>query len=259
MAVLFHQVLRQDHARTADLLTASDELSHRSGSWLCSASRAEGHPQLLAHRSLGHGRNGAVAGKRTGHDHQSTGISQHGDAVYQPTRHCVEMIHPEVMVRSLLTELRAEMGEAGRRLFEQEHWSPFSCPVVAIDARVNPRKVIITTAIGITGAFATSNVVDNPLMQKFMRRQASIGLKQALKEFFSCSDAQAFTQLWLAYSNEINERGNPVWSHADAARFAMRSKKAFFEREVACVAVTDGNENEDHGVLVFAVDAQWIA
>ena len=169
------------------------------------------------------------------------------------------MIHPEVMVRSLLTELRGEMGEAGRRLLEQEHWSPFACPVVAIDARVNPRKVVITTAIGISGVFATSNVINDPLMQNFMRRQASIGLKQALEEFFSCSDAPKFTQLWLAYSNEINARGNPVWSHADAARFAMRSKKAFFEREVACVAVTEGTEHEDHGVLVFAVDARWIA
>ena len=45
----------------------------------------------------------------------------------------------------------------------------------------------------------------------------------------------------------------------DAAKFATKSKNSFDRRELACVAIAEGEGNEDVSVLTFSVDANWLS
>ena len=73
------------------------------------------------------------------------------------------MDDPTLVVRQLINELRDDMSEAGRELRNRSIWD-LQCPVVIIDARSEPNRVVRTSVRGITGAIATSNVIDDPLM-----------------------------------------------------------------------------------------------
>ena len=79
------------------------------------------------------------------------------------------MDDPTLVVRQLINELRDDMSEAGRELRNRSTWD-LQCPVVIIDARTEPNRVVRTSVRGITGAIATSNVIDDPLMRSFLDR-----------------------------------------------------------------------------------------
>ena len=72
------------------------------------------------------------------------------------------MDDPTLVVRQLINELRDDMSEAGRELRNRSTWD-LQCPVVIIDARSAPNRVVRTSVRGITGAIATSNVIDDPV------------------------------------------------------------------------------------------------
>ena len=73
------------------------------------------------------------------------------------------MDDPNLVVRQLIYELRDDLTEAGRELRNRSTWD-LQCPVVIIDARSEPKRIVRTSVRGITGAIATSNVIDDPLM-----------------------------------------------------------------------------------------------
>ena len=74
-----------------------------------------------------------------------------------------------LVVRQLISDLRDDISEAGRELRNRSAWD-LQCPVLIIDARTEPNRVVRTSVRGITGAIATSNVIDDPLMRSFLQR-----------------------------------------------------------------------------------------
>lgn len=169
-----------------------------------------------------------------------------------------DMDDPTLLVRRLITELRDDLSEAGRELTNRSAWD-LQCPVVIIDARTDPNRVVRTSVRGITGAIATSNVIDDPLMRCFLERFREVGADEALDEFLQGSEGERFAELWEVYSDEADQQGLAVWSHNDAAKFVLKSKTCFNDGQLACVAITSGDHPEAHDVLTFSVDACWLS
>ena len=163
-----------------------------------------------------------------------------------------------LVVRQLINELRDDISEAGRELRNRNAWD-LQCPVVIIDARTEPNRVVRTSVRGITGAIATSNVIDDPLMRSFLERFREIGADQALEEFLQGPEAERFAELWDVYTDEAQQQGLAVWSHSDAAKFVLKSKTCFDDGQLACVAITSGDHHDAHEVLTFSVDACWLS
>ena len=163
-----------------------------------------------------------------------------------------------LLVRQLITELRDDMSEAGRELRNRSAWD-LQCPVVIIDARNHPSRMVRTSVRGITGAIATSNVIDEPLMRSFLERFREVGADEALDEFMHCSEAERFAELWDIYNDEAHQQGLPVWSHSDAAKFVLKSKSCFEDGQLACIAITKDGDLDAHAVLTFSVDAGWLS
>ena len=168
------------------------------------------------------------------------------------------MDDPTLVVRQLINELRDEMSEAGRELRNRSSWD-LQCPIVIIDARTEPNRVVRTSVRGITGAIATSNVIDDPLMRSFLERFRQVGADEALDEFQQGPEAARFSELWDIYNDEAQQQGLAVWSHSDAAKFVLKSKTCFADGQLACVAITSGDHLDAHDVLTFSVDASWLS
>jgi len=168
------------------------------------------------------------------------------------------MEDPTGVVRHLISELRDDMSEAGRELRNRSVWD-LQCPVVIIDARSNPNRVVRTSVRGITGAIATSNVIDDPLMRSFLERFREVGADEALDEFLQGPDGDRFAELWEIYNDEAQQQGLAVWSHSDAAKFVLKSKTCFDDGQLACVAITTAEGRDAHDVLTFSVDACWLS
>ena len=164
----------------------------------------------------------------------------------------------KLVVRKLINELRDDISEAGRELRNRNAWD-LQCPIVIIDARTAPNRVVRTSVRGITGAIATSNVIDDPLMRSFLERFREIGADQALEEFQQGPQAERFAELWDIYTDEAQQQGLAVWSHSDAAKFVLKSKTCFNDGQLACVAITSGDQRDAHEVLTFSVDACWLS
>jgi hypothetical protein len=164
----------------------------------------------------------------------------------------------KLLVRQLITELRDDMSEAGRELRNRSAWD-LQCPVVIIDARNHPSRMVRTSVRGITGAIATSNVIDEPLMRSFLERFREVGADEALDEFMHGSEAERFAELWDIYNDEAHQQGLPVWSHSDAAKFVLKSKSCFDDGQLACIAITKDGDRDAHAVLTFSVDAGWLS
>ncbi|MCB4376989.1 MULTISPECIES: hypothetical protein [unclassified Synechococcus] len=162
------------------------------------------------------------------------------------------------LVRQLISALRDDMSEAGRELKNRSAWD-LQCPIVIIDARTKPHRIVRTSVRGITGAIATSNVIDDPLMRSFLERFREVGADEALDEFMHGSEAERFADLWDIYNDETQQQGLAVWSHSDAAKFVLKSKSCFDEGQLACIAITKAHDRDAHDVLTFSVDACWLS
>ena len=162
------------------------------------------------------------------------------------------------LVRQLISALRDDLSEAGRELRNRSAWD-LQCPIVIIDARTNPHRIVRTSVRGITGAIATSNVIDDPLMRSFLERFREVGADEALDEFMHGSEAERFAELWDIYNDETQQQGLAVWSHSDAAKFVLKSKSCFDEGQLACIAITKAHDRDAHDVLTFSVDACWLS
>ena len=168
------------------------------------------------------------------------------------------MSNPALIVRKLVTELRDEMSDAARELRNRSSWD-LQCPVIVIDARKIPRRVLKTSVRGLTGTITTSNVIDNPLLRLFLRRVREVGVEAAHDECMNSPDSDQVFMLWERYSEERRGLGMAVWSYSDAAKFALKSKQCFEQGEIACVAITEGSHGNDHGVLTFSVNSSWLS
>ena len=168
------------------------------------------------------------------------------------------MEDPNRLVRQLISALRDDMSEAGRELKNRSAWD-LQCPIVIIDARTKPHRIVRTSVRGITGAIATSNVIDDPLMRSFLERFREVGADEALDEFMHGSEAERFAELWDIYNDETQQQGLAVWSHSDAAKFVLKSKSCFDEGQLACIAITKAHDRDAHDVLTFSVDACWLS
>ena len=162
------------------------------------------------------------------------------------------------LVRQLISALRDDMSEAGREL-KNRSACDLQCPIVIIDARTNPHRIVRTSVRGVTGAIATSNVIDDPLMRSFLQRFREVGADEALDEFMHGSEAERFAELWDIYNDETQQQGLAVWSHSDAAKFVLKSKSCFDEGQLACIAITKAHDRDAHDVLTFSVDACWLS
>ena len=162
------------------------------------------------------------------------------------------------LVWQLISALGDDMSEAGRELRNRSAWD-LQCPIVIIDARTNPHRIVRTSVRGVTGAIATSNVIDDPLMRSFLQRFREVGADEALDEFMHGSEAERFAELWDIYNDETQQQGLAVWSHSDAAKFVLKSKSCFDDGQLACIAITKADDRDAHDVLTFSVDACWLS
>ena len=64
--------------------------------------------------------------------------------------------------------------------------------------------------------------------------------------------------MWGSYVKERAERGPACWSHDDAAKFSSKSREAFEDGCLACVAITEGDEGDNVVVLTFKVKPEWL-
>ena len=168
------------------------------------------------------------------------------------------MKDPTLIVRKLISELHDVMSDAARELRNRAAWD-LQCPVLVIDAREQPKRVLKTSVRGLTGTITTSNVIDNPLLRSFLRRTKEVGDEEAFDEFTNGPEAEQFSMLWDRYADERHRHGLAVWSYSEAAKFALKSKQCFEQGEIACIAITEGSETEDHSVLTFSVDSSWLS
>ena len=167
------------------------------------------------------------------------------------------MPDPSSLVSTLINELKGQLSQSARDLKMRDGWD-LCCPVMVIDARKDPKRVVATTIRGVTGVITTSRVLDHPLMRVFMARHKEIGAEEAVNEFINGPDGEEFAEIWDSYVKERNETGLACWSHDDAAKFASKSKEAFKDGCLACVAITEGDEGDDVGVLTFQVKSDWL-
>ena len=56
------------------------------------------------------------------------------------------MTDPTTLVSTLITELKGELSQLARELKNRAEWD-LSCPVVVVDARQNPRRVVATLSV----------------------------------------------------------------------------------------------------------------
>ena len=167
------------------------------------------------------------------------------------------MTDPTTLVSNLINELKGQLALSARELKMRDGWD-LGCPVMVIDTRQDPKRVIATTIRGVTGVITTSYVIDHPLMRVFMARHKEVGAGQAVTELINGPDGEEFAEVWESYVKERDERGLACWSHDDAAKFASKSKTAFKDGCLACVAITEGDEGDDVGVLTFQVKSEWL-
>ena len=168
------------------------------------------------------------------------------------------MSNPALIVRKLVAEHREEMSDAARELHNRSSWD-LQCPVIVIDARKTPTRVLKTSVRGLTGTITTSNVIDNPILRSFLKRVREVGIHTARDEYMKTSESDQISMLWERYSEERLGLGLAVWSYSDAAKFAIKSKQCFQQGEIACVAIIEGSGGNDHDVLTFSVNSSWLS
>ncbi len=162
-----------------------------------------------------------------------------------------------ILVSTLINELKGQLAQSAGELKMRDGWD-LGCPVMVIDTRKDPKRVIVTTIRGVTGVITTSRVIDHPLMRAFMARHKEIEVGEAVTELINGSDGEEFAEVWESYVTKREERGLACWSHDDAAKFASKSREAFENGCLACVAITEGDEGDDVGVLTFQVKSEWL-
>ena len=167
------------------------------------------------------------------------------------------MADPTTLVSTLINELKGQLAQSARELKMRDGWD-LGCPVMVIDTRKAPKRVIATTIRGVTGVITTSRVIEHPLMRAFIARHKEVGAEEAVTELKNGPDGEEFAEVWDSYVQERDERGLACWSHDDAASFASKSREAFEDGCLACVAITDGEAGDDVGVLTFQVKPEWL-
>ena len=89
------------------------------------------------------------------------------------------MADPTTLVSTLIHELKGQLAQSARELKMRDGWD-MGCPVMVIDTRKNPKRVIATTIRGVTGVITTSRVIDHPVMRVFMARHKQVGAEEAV-------------------------------------------------------------------------------
>jgi len=164
----------------------------------------------------------------------------------------------EQFVKDLVGDVRPLLRAPAALVKAEREWSLSSICAV-IDAR-KPTPQVVTSAIGtINSVLVASSALDHPLLQAFLQRARELDAETALEEFLSSDDAEAFSEVYDRYSEEREEKGHPVWSVGDSAAFAAKSREAWHDRELACVAITPGPTSSTHGVLTFSLPLDWLS
>ena len=91
-----------------------------------------------------------------------------------------------------------------------------------------------------------------------MARHKQVGAEEAVNELINGPDGEEFAEIWDSYVKERDETGLACWSYDDAAKFPSKSWEAFEDGCLACVAITEGDEGDDVGVLTFQVKPEWL-
>ncbi len=163
----------------------------------------------------------------------------------------------EQFVKDLVGDVRPLLRAPASLVKAEREWSLSSICAV-IDARKTTPQVV-TSAIGtINSVLVASSALDNPLLQAFLKRARELDADAALAEFLDGDEAEAFAEIYERYREEREEKGHAVWSVGDSAAFAAKSREAWNDRELACVAITPGPSANTHGVLTFSLPLDWL-
>ena len=116
------------------------------------------------------------------------------------------MADPTTLVSTLINELKGQLAQSARELKMRAGWD-LGCPVMVIDTRKDPKRVIATTIRGVTGVITTSRVIDHPLMRAFMARHKEVGAGEAVTELIKGPNGEEFAEVWDSYVKEKDETG----------------------------------------------------
>ena len=164
----------------------------------------------------------------------------------------------EQFVKNLVGDVRQLLRAPANLVKAEREWS-LSTICAVIDAR-NAAPQVVTTHVGtINSVLVASSALDSPLLQSFLKRARESDPELALSEFLDSSQAEAFTEIYERYREEREEKGHAVWSVGDSAAFVAKSREAWNDRELACVAVTPGPTANTHGVLTFSRPLDWLS
>jgi hypothetical protein len=164
----------------------------------------------------------------------------------------------EQFVKDLVGTVRPLLKAPASLVKAEREWSLSSICAV-IDAR-NTTPQVVTSAIGtINSVVVASSALDSPLLQAFLKRARVSDPETALAESLERDDAEAFAEVYARYLEEREENGHAVWSVGDSAAFAAKSREAWNDRELACVAITPGPTASTHGVLTFSLPLDWLS
>ena len=73
-------------------------------------------------------------------------------------------------------------------------------PVGVIDARRDNPKLMVTAVGTINSMVRASSTIGHPLMRQFFERMEAVGLDKALEESIGGEEADAFAEIWQAYT-----------------------------------------------------------
>ena len=134
------------------------------------------------------------------------------------------MADPTTLVSTLINELKGQLAQSARELKMRDGWD-MGCPVMVIDTRKDPKRVIATTVRGVTGVITTSRVIDHPLMRVFMARHKQVGAEEAVNELINGPDGEEFAEIWDSYVKERDETGLACWSYDNAAKKMITTRE----------------------------------
>ena len=157
-------------------------------------------------------------------------------------------------IQSLVKQCALGLFDLACAVSGHRQWN-LSVPVGVIDARRTTPRLMVTAIGTINSVVKASATIGHPLMQRFFQRFEQVGLDQALSDACSGPDGDAFAEIWQAYQDERREGDQAMWSIEDATAFVLKCREAHQDREVACLAILDG---DPHRILTFSVPIAFL-
>ena len=158
------------------------------------------------------------------------------------------------LIQALIKKCALGLFDLACAVSGKSSWD-LSLPIGVIDARRDAPKLVVTSVGTINSTLRASATIGHPLMLQFFARFEEAGVEEALTEMKQGAQAEAFNEVWEAYREERRNGEAPMWSVEESTAFVLKSKEAHADREVACVAILQG---EPHRIVTFSIPIAFL-